>query len=185
MKILETERLVLRRLALGDAGFILNLLNQPAFLQFIGDKGVRTVEDARAYLQNGPIASYERNGYGSYLVELKSGSIPIGICGLLKRDWLEDADVGFAFLPEFGSKGYAFESARAVLDYGRDVLGMNRIVAITSLDNTASIKLLEKLGFVFEGLIRFPDGGEEVRLFAVTRGNPGVLAAAAAAGTPG
>ena len=166
MTALETGRLVIRRLTLDDAGFILNLLNQPAFLQFIGDKGVRTVEDARAYLQNGPIASYERNGYGSYLVELKSGSVPIGICGLLKRDWLEDADVGFAFLPEFGAKGYAFESARAVLDYGRDVLGMNRIVAITSLDNAASIKLLEKLGFVFEGLIRFPDGGEEVRLFA-------------------
>lgn len=182
MNALETERLVIRRLTLDDAGFILNLLNQPAFLRFIGDKGVRTLEDARAYLRNGPIASYERHGYGSYLVELKDGSVPIGICGLLKRDWLEDADVGFAFLPEWGSKGYAFESARAVLDYGTDVLGMKRIVAITSLDNTASIKLLGKLGFELEGLIRFPDGGDEVRLFALIRGNPGMPAAA---GTPG
>ena len=166
MKALETERLVIRPLTLDDAGFILGLLNQPAFLRFIGDKGVRTVEDARAYLRNGPIASYEKNGYGSYLVELKDGSVPIGISGLLKREWLEDADLGFAFLPEWGSKGYAFESARAVLDYGRDVLGMRRVVAITSLDNTASIKLLGKLGFRFEGLTRFQDSGEEVRLFA-------------------
>ena len=169
MKVLETERLVIRRFTLDDAGFILGLLNQPSFLEFIGDKGVRTVQDARTYIQDGPIASYEKNGYGSYLVELKDGSVPVGMCGLFKRDWLEDADVGFAFLPEFGSKGYAFESARAVLDYGKDVLGMSRTVAVTSLENTASIKLLGKLGFRFEGLTRFPNNGkegEEVRLFA-------------------
>lgn len=166
MRALETERLVIRRLTLDDAGFILGLLNQPSFLRFIGDKGVRTVRDARAYLRDGPIASYEKNGYGSYLVELKDGSVPIGISGLVKREWLEDADLGFAFLPQFGSKGYAFESARAVLDHGKDVLGMKRIVAITSLDNTASIKLLGKLGLKFEGIIQFPDDGEEVRLFA-------------------
>lgn len=166
MRALETERLVIRRLTLDDAGFILGLLNQPSFLRFIGDKGVRTVRGARAYLRDGPIASYEKNGYGSYLVELKDGSVPIGISGLVKREWLEDADLGFAFLPQFGSKGYAFESARAVLDHGKDVLGMKRIVAITSLDNTASIKLLGKLGFRFEEIIQFPDDGEEVRLFA-------------------
>lgn len=167
MKILETERLVLRELTPDDAGFMLGLLNQPSFLQYIGDKGVRTLDDARAYLRNGPIASYEKNGFGSYRVELKDGAVPVGMCGLLKRDWLEDADIGFAFLPEHGSKGYAYEAARAVLDHGRDVLGMKRIVAITAMENPASIKLLGKLGFQFEGIVRYPDSGEEVRLFAL------------------
>lgn len=167
MKILETERLILRRFTLDDTDFILDLLNQPSFIEFIGDKGVRTVEDARGYLRNGPIASYETNGFGMYLVELKDGQVPIGMCGLIQRDWLNDPDVGFAFLPEFGSKGYAFESARAVLDHGRDVLGMKRVVAMTALDNAASIKLLGKLGFRFEEVIRFPEDGEKVRLFAL------------------
>jgi RimJ/RimL family protein N-acetyltransferase len=165
MKILETERLVLRRLSSDDAEFILELLNQPSFLRYIGDKGVRTTEDAVRYIQTGPVASYERFGFGLYLVELKETGVPIGMCGLLKRDTLPDADVGFAFLPDYRSQGYAFEAASSVMSYGREVLGLPRIVAITSRDNDASIKLLEKIGLKFEGLIKPSEDLGEVRLF--------------------
>jgi RimJ/RimL family protein N-acetyltransferase len=168
MKILETERLVLRRLSYDDAQFILELLNQPSFLRYIGDKGVRTTEDAVRYIQTGPVASYERFGYGLYLVELKESGVPIGMCGLLKRDTLPDADVGFAFLPDYWSQGYAFEAASGVMSYGREVVGLRRIVAITSLDNDASIKLLEKIGLKFEGLITPSGDLGEVRLFGTT-----------------
>jgi RimJ/RimL family protein N-acetyltransferase len=168
MKILETERLVLRRLSSDDAAFILELLNQPSFLRYIGDKGVRTTEDAVRYIQTGPIASYERFGFGLYLVELKETGVPIGMCGLLKRDTLPDADVGFAFLPDYWSHGYAFEAASGVMSYGREVLGLQRIVAITSLDNDASIRLLEKIGLKFEGLIKPSEERGEVRLFGTT-----------------
>jgi len=166
MKILETDRLVLRRLAVEDAEFIFDLLNQPSFLQFIGDKGVRTIDDARNYILTGPIASYARFGFGLYLTELKPTQTPIGICGLLKRETLDDVDVGFAFLPQYWRHGYAFESASAVLAYGRDVLGLDRIVAITSPNNEASIKVLNKLGLKFERMIRLSEDAPEVRLFA-------------------
>jgi len=165
MKILETDRLVLRRLAVENAEFIFDLLNQPSFLEFIGDKGVRTIDDARNYILTGPIASYERFGFGLYLTELRSTETPIGICGLLKRETLDDVDVGFAFLPQYWRQGYAFESAAAVLTYGRDVLGLDRIVAITSPDNEASIKTLNKLGLKFERMIRLSADAPEVKLF--------------------
>ena len=165
MKVIETERLVLRRLNADDAEFIVKLLNQPSFLRFIGDKEVRNNVDAVRYIQTGPVASYERFGFGLYLVELRETKVPIGMCGLLKRDSLPDIDIGFAFLPDYWSRGYAFESAAAVLSYGRKVLGLERIVAITSLDNDASIKLLEKLGLKFERLIKLSPDDSEVRLF--------------------
>lgn len=165
MTVLETERLVLRRLSTDAAEFILELLNQPSFLRYIGDKGVRNTEDAVRYIQNGPVASYERFGFGLYLVELKETGVAIGMCGLLKRDSLPDVDVGFAFLPDYWSQGYAFESAAAVMTYGREVLGLRRIVAITSLDNDASIRLLEKIGLRFERLIKLSEDQSEVRLF--------------------
>jgi RimJ/RimL family protein N-acetyltransferase len=163
--VLETERLILRRLTTDDAEFIIELLNQPSFLRYIGDKEVRNSADAVRYVQTGPMASYERFGFGLYLVELKETGVPIGICGLLKRDQLPDVDIGFAFLPDFWSQGYAFESASAVMTYGREVLGLKRIVAITSLDNDASIRLLEKVGLRFEGLIKLSEDQSEVRLF--------------------
>jgi RimJ/RimL family protein N-acetyltransferase len=167
VKVLETERLVLRRLEAGDAGFILGLLNEPSWLRFIGDRGVRTPEDARAYIAGGPVASYERFGFGLYLVEVKEGGEPAGICGLIKRDSLDDVDLGFAFLPKFWGRGYARESAAAVLDYARRRLGLRRVVAITSVDNDASIRLLEKLGFAFERVVRLSADAEEVKLFAL------------------
>ena len=168
MSVLETDRLVLRRLSAEDAEFILELLNQPSFLRYIGDKGVRTTEDAVRYIQTGPVASYERFGFGLYLVEMKETKVPIGMCGLLKRDTLPDADVGFAFLPDYWSQGYAFEAASSVMTYGREVLGLRRIVAITSLDNDPSIRLLKKIGMKFEGLITPSEELGEVRLFGTT-----------------
>jgi ribosomal-protein-alanine N-acetyltransferase len=166
MKVLETERLVLRLLSPEDADFILELVNDPGWLQFIGDKGVRTPEDARAYIRSGPMAMVARHGFGLYLTELKDGAVPIGICGLIKRHGLADVDVGFAFLPAFRAKGYALEAAVATMEYGRKTLGMTRIVAITTPDNHASIKLLRKLGMRFENMIRLPGDSEELSLFA-------------------
>jgi RimJ/RimL family protein N-acetyltransferase len=165
MIVLETERLTLRHLCEDDAAFILALLNEPSFLQFIGDKGVRTLEDARNYILNGPMDMYARLGFGLYLVELKDSKLPLGMCGLIKRNTLEDVDIGFAFLPEYWGQGYAYEAAAAVMAYGKDDLGLNRIVAITSPDNQASGRLLEKLGLRFEQMIRLSKDGEEVRLF--------------------
>ena len=165
MIVIETKRLVLRRLSSDDAEFIVELLNQPSFLRYIGDKEVRNNTDAVRYIQNGPVASYEQFGFGLYLVELKDTGVPIGMCGLLKRDSLPDVDVGFAFLPSYWSQGYAFESAAAVMTYGREALGLRRIVAITSIDNDASIRLLEKLGLRFERLIKLSADQSQVRLF--------------------
>jgi RimJ/RimL family protein N-acetyltransferase len=165
--VLETTRLTLRRLTPADAPFILELLNDPSFLRYIGDKGVRTREDAVGYITAGPIASYERHGFGLFLVELKEGRVPIGICGLLKRDWLEDVDVGFAFLPRFWSQGYARESASAVLDFGRDRWRLARILAITSPDNVASIGLRTKVGFRLDRVARWPDERSEINVFAL------------------
>lgn len=165
MRVLETERLILRRLSPDDAEFILQLLNEPSFIRNIGDKGVRSIADAVQYIQTGPVASYERFGFGLYLVELKETGASIGICGLIKRESLTDVDVGFAFLPSFWSKGYAFEAASAVVTYGREVLGIKPIVAITAPDNRGSIKVLEKLGLRFERLIRLSEDEPELKLF--------------------
>jgi len=165
MNVLETERLSLRRLEEGDAEFILGLLNQPSFLRFIGDKGVRTLADARKYILQGPIASYEQFGFGLYLVELKEMRVPIGMCGLLKRESLEDVDIGFAFLPQFWGQGYALESASSVMAFAKNVVGLKRVVAITNPDNDASIKVLERIGMQFERMTKLSDEGMELRLF--------------------
>ena len=166
LTVIETDRLILRYLSTADQEFILELLNDPAFLRFIGDRGVRSLEDARKYITNGPMEMYARLGFGLYLVELKDGGIPIGLCGLIKRDGLNDVDIGFAFLPNYRSQGYAYEAAAATMAYGKDVINLQRIVAITSPDNEASGKLLEKLGMRFEKVIRLSEGAEEVKLFS-------------------
>lgn len=166
MKVLETERLILRRLTVEDGEFILELLNDPAWLRFIGDKGVRTLDDAREYILKSLVAMYERLGFGLYLTEIKGEGVPVGICGLVKRDSLEDVDIGFAFLPEFRGKGYAYEAASAVMAYGKRTFGLNHMVAITSPDNYGSAMLLEKLGFNFERMVKLSDDSAEVRLFA-------------------
>jgi [ribosomal protein S5]-alanine N-acetyltransferase len=162
--VIETARLVLRHLEMGDDAFILELLNEAGFLRFIGDKGVRTLDDARSYLKEGPIDSYGRHGFGLYAVCLQDGT-PVGICGLVRRDGLADADVGFAFLARHWSNGYAVESAAAVLAHARRVLRMQRIVAITSPENVGSIAVLEKIGLKFEGMIRLAEHSPELKLF--------------------
>jgi RimJ/RimL family protein N-acetyltransferase len=173
MIVCETPRLRLRHLTPHDAPFILELLNEPDFIRNIGDREVRTLEDARRYLQKGPVASYSQHGFGLYLVELEGDATPIGICGLLKRDYLEDADVGFALRETYRGKGYAFEAASAVMQHGLQVLGLKRIVAITSPDNHSSIKVLLRLGMEFERIIQPPAGsGTKLALNVYT--TPGV-----------
>ena len=166
MNVLETERLTLRWLTADDAPFVLKLLNDPAWLRFIGDRCVRDVEQARTYLLNGPVAMVERFGFGLYLAARKSDGVPMGMCGLIKREGLDDVDIGFAFLPQFCGSGYAFEAATAVMAYGKSTFGLRRIVGITSPDNISSIKLLEKIGLKAERMIRLPKVDEETMLFA-------------------
>ena len=168
MLMIETERLVLSHLTADDAEFVLELLNQPSFIRFIGDKGVRTLDDARRYIAEGPARSYEVNGFGLNLVRLKANDTRIGICGVLKRDTLPDPDIGFAFLPSFWNQGYALESAAAVMTHARETLGLRRILAITSPDNEASEKLLGKIGLRFCRLTKLAADADEVKLFTNT-----------------
>jgi len=163
--VIETERLVLRRFDRGDAPFILRLLNEPSWIDNIGDKGVRTLDDAARYIENGPVAMYARTGFGLYLVELKPDAEPIGMCGLIKREGLVDVDVGFAFLPAYWGRGFAREAASATVEYGKRMLGLARIVAIVADDNDRSAALLERLGFAFVGMTSVREG-EELRLYA-------------------
>jgi RimJ/RimL family protein N-acetyltransferase len=164
--ILETDRLRLRKLSPDDAEFMLGLLNEPSFIHNIGDRGVRTIEDARSYILNGPVASYEKHGFGLWLVELKESGALAGICGLLKRDALDDTELGYALMPQYWSKGYALESASAVMVYASEELGLKRVAAITDAGNESSIRLLEKIGFKYEGMIRLSDDAPELKLFA-------------------
>jgi [ribosomal protein S5]-alanine N-acetyltransferase len=164
--IIETDRLQLRLLSVDDADFIRRLLNEPSFIQNIGDRGVRTLDDARAYVLKGPVASYEKFGFGLWLVETKPNAVSIGICGLLKRDILDDVDIGYALLPEFCSQGYALESASAVMSYAREKLGLKRVVAVTNAANQSSIRLLEKMGFQYERMVRLAPDAPEIKLFA-------------------
>lgn len=165
MTVLETERLILRRLTHDDAQFVLGLLNEPSFLRYIGDKKVRNLEDAWQYILTGPVAMYERYGFGLCLVELKESKTPIGMCGLVKREELPDPDLGFALLPDFWNKGFAFEAAVAVLHDARGRLRLERILAITSLDNEASIGLLQRLGFEFQHVMKLSPEREQLNLF--------------------
>jgi len=162
--IVRTLRLVLRQLESSDAEFILELLNEPSFLQFVGDKEVRNLTDARAYISKGPMDSYVRHGFGLYAACLHDLT-PIGICGLVKREGLDDVDLGFALLSRYRSKGYAVEAAAAVLIHARQAHRLQRIVAITSPGNLASIAVLEKIGFKFEGTIRLAGQSRELKLF--------------------
>ncbi|MFZ1615690.1 MAG: GNAT family N-acetyltransferase [Holophaga sp.] len=161
----ETERLRLRDFTIEDSPFILRLLNEPSFIQFIADKGVRTLDQARDYLLNGPIKSYETHGHGLYAVELQESSELIGMCGLIKREQFADIDLGYAFLPEFWSKGFALEAASAVLAFGERSLGLTRTIALVSPDNMASIKLLQKLGFAYSREIKMDESDPGTALY--------------------
>lgn len=168
MSQLSTPRLTLRRFTEDDAPFILELLNDPDWLRFIGDKSVQTLDDARRYVRDGPMMMYARFDLGLLCVELKSG-VPVGMCGLIRRDGVEDVDLGFAFLPAFRSQGLAREAAMATLSYGHESLGLQRIVAFTAADNAPSAQLLGKIGMRLERITTLPDSAEELLLFASGR----------------
>lgn len=163
--VLETERLRLRRLTTEDAPFVLELLNDPSFIRNIGDRGVRDVESARRYVTDGAVASHAKHGYGMDLVELRSTGESLGLCGLVRRDYLDDPDLGYAFLPRFTGRGYAVESAAAVLAHARAALGLSRVLAIVSPGNEPSIRLLGKIGLRYERLITPPGEDQAIRLF--------------------
>jgi ribosomal-protein-alanine N-acetyltransferase len=161
--ILETERLRLRTFTVADAAFVLELLNTPSWLQFIGDRGIKTLEQAQSYLANGPIMSYATQGFGLYLVKLKESNTAIGMCGLLKRDYLEHMDIGYALLPAYEGNGYAIEIVAATMNYAFTELHLLHLTAITNTNNLRSIKLLNKLGFRLKELITVED--KELNLF--------------------
>jgi RimJ/RimL family protein N-acetyltransferase len=163
--VCQSERLRLRHLdSRHDAAFILRLLNEPSFVQNIGDRGLRTLEDASRYIDSGPRVMYAQHGFGLFRTELRDTGEAIGICGLVKRNWLPDVDVGFAFLPQFWSKGYAYESAAAVMAWGREHRGLLRIVAITAPTNYGSQSVLRKLGLQIARTVQSPEG-QESQLF--------------------
>jgi RimJ/RimL family protein N-acetyltransferase len=164
--ILETQRLTLQEFTLEDTAFIIELLNSPGWLRFIGDRNVKTEQQAADYLRNGPLKSYQQNGYGLSMVETKEGKKSIGMCGIIKRDNLENPDIGFAFLPEFTGKGYGYEIASATLNYARNQLHIPTVWAITLPDNMHSIRLLEKIGLTVSHTFSFPDSEEKLLLFS-------------------
>lgn len=165
LDILETPRLKLRMLTPDDAEFMLALMNEPAYLRYIGDRHVRTVEDARAFLLKGPIDSYDRHGFGLYAAVLKDTGASMGICGLIQRDFLPHPDIGFAFLSAYWGHGYAQEAAQAIMEHGRNRLRLREICAIVTPDHDRSIRLLGKLGLKFERRMTHPGDGSEVLVF--------------------
>ena len=172
MTVLETDRLLLRRFAANpsESEFMLRLVNEPSYLQNIGDKGVRTLEQASTYLLEGPIKSYQVHGHGLYLVVLKESLQPVGICGLLKRDQFPDADLGYAFLPEFWSRGFAYESASAVVVFGQRSLKLPKIIALVAPANSPSIKLLKKLGFTYSVMVKMEPRGSDAAVYELLSG---------------
>ena len=167
LKTFQTERLNLRPMTEADAHFILELLNDPAFIRYIGDRKVRSIDGAKAYITNGPVASYAKNGFGLYLVESKQSGESMGMCGLIQRNTLKDVDIGYAFLPKFWSRGYAFEAALEMKRYAQDELRLKRLVAVVDPENLPSIHLVEKLGMSFERMVRLSADDIELKLFAV------------------
>ncbi|MGM0835651.1 MAG: GNAT family N-acetyltransferase [Bacillota bacterium] len=166
MIVIETDRLLLRKVEETDAAFILQLLNEPGWLKHIGDKGVRTMEDAVHYIKNSPRAMYDREGFGLFLVEWKKNQAPIGLCGLIKRDGLDDVDIGYAFLADYHAQGFAFEAAQGTVEYAKKI-DLRRLIAITTKHNHSSMKLLEKLGMKPDGFVILPNDKEELRKFAL------------------
>ena len=160
-----TERLQLRKLTLDDAGLMLAVWNDPAFVRHVGDRGIRTTEEAHDAMRKGALHLYEAFGYGPYRIGLKGDDTAVGICGLFRRDGLDEPDIGYSTLPEFCGKGYAYEAAIAVMDYARSEFDLERLIAIISPQNDASIGLIRKLGFEFERMHTMPDDDDEVCIY--------------------
>ena len=165
--VIQTERLILRKFTLNDATFMLELLNTTAWLRFIGDRNVRTIKQAEQYLLNGNIRSYHEYGFGFYVVVIKETNESIGICGIKKREGLEDVDIGFAFFQQFMGNGYGYESASAVLNYALNDLKIKRIIAIVDPENLVSIGLIKKMGLQFEKMIQLSQKDIELMLFSI------------------
>ena len=166
MKI-TTERLIISEITINYASFYLELVNDPTHLQFIPDKKIYSIADAENHITTKIIKEYQNQGFGFYLVSLKSDKTPIGMCGLIDRDGLDTLDIGFSFLKKYRGKGFAFESSKAILEFAKNTLKVNEIAAITTLDNVKSANLLERLGFKFSKNIRIPNDPDELRLFLV------------------
>ena len=164
---LTTERLELNWLIREDAPLMLAIWNDPAFVRFVGDRGIRTLEQAEVALSDGPMQLYTKYGYGPFKISSREDGADMGICGLFHRDGLHEPDVGFALLPEFCGKGFGYEASRAVLDHARDRLGLASVVAVVSEQNSASIGLLEKLGLSSDGTVRLPGDDKDVRLYRI------------------
>lgn len=167
--VIQTSRLNLRKFELSDASFVLQLLNSPNWLEFIGDKGVHTLADAEAYLQNGSMKSYAEHGFGFYAVVEKSTHTLIGMCGLIKRAGLENVDLGYAFLEEYTGKGFGAEATAATVAYALNTLNLNRLVAIVNPENSASINLLRKIGMRFERIVNIDDYQQSLALYAIEK----------------
>jgi len=165
--LIETERLIIRHFTLDDAPFILELVNTPSWLAYIGNRNVNNIDDARKYLQNGPLKSYADNGYGGWMIQHKEQQVPIGQCGLYKRSYLTAPDVGFAFLPQHEGLGYGQEAVRATLTWAQHQLKINNLFAIVQPNNERSIRLLEKTGFIIQDMIR-PEGNTTLALYCYT-----------------
>ena len=163
--ILNTQRLTLREAESSDNQFFYGLLNSPKWIKYIGDRNIKTLKNAEDYINDKLINSYKTNSFGLYVYELKESHLPIGICGFIKRDYLDSVDIGFALLPGHERKGYTFEISTAVLTYGKQTLGINKVVAITTKDNIASQELLKKLGFSFQLYVNEPETNEELVLY--------------------
>ena len=163
--VVETPRLVLRRLEERDAAFVLNLVNDADWLKFIGDKGVRTLDDARDYLRNGPMAMYAQHGHGLYCVQSKASGEPIGMCGLIKRATMPGPGIGYALLPAYCGQGLAWEAAASVLRHARDVLCLPAVYGLVSPQNQPSINLINKLGLRFERFSRQPIAGKDINIY--------------------
>jgi ribosomal-protein-alanine N-acetyltransferase len=168
MSTLKTERLALRPFNLGDAAFVIELVNSPGWIQFIGDRNIHSIADAEHYISNNHLENYKEKGFGYWVIFCKENlKIPIGICGLMKRDGLEHMDIGYALLPKFEGLGYATEAAQSVLTFGFNTLKATRILAISDVENIGSAKVLQKIGMALERKIKVTTDEPELYLFSV------------------
>ena len=161
----ETGRLLLRPTTEADAAFILELLNTSKWLKYIGDRGVYNLEDAKEYIRTKITRQLERLGYANYTVIRKVDGVKMGSCGLYDREGLEGVDIGFAFLPDYEGQGYAFESASKIKELAFNNFGLHQLNAITMPANTASRRLLEKLGFTSIKTVKLPNDPEDLLLY--------------------
>jgi RimJ/RimL family protein N-acetyltransferase len=164
--LLATKRLFLSEFDINDAPFLFQLMNDPDWILNIGDREINSIEDAEKFISNKFFKSYKENGFGFYMIRLLENNSPIGICGLINRQGLKHVDIGYALLPRFRGKGYAFEATESLYEYGHNKLKIDVIVAIVNSDNNKSIALLEKLGLHFEKMITLPNDTKEIKLFS-------------------